>query len=60
MLPLLQIKEETNADIDYGFRVYKIDSSNMKDVYYEPSKLEQTQLNMFESNIKEDRTSEDI
>ena len=55
-----QIKEETNADIDYGFRVYKIDSSNMKDVYYEPSKLEQTQLNMFESNIKEDRTSEDL
>ena len=32
----------------------------MKDVYYEPSKLEQTQLNMFESNIKEDRTPEDL
>ena len=32
----------------------------MKDVYYEPSKLNQTQLNMFESNIKEDRTSEDL
>lgn len=55
-----KIKEETNADIDYGFRVYKVDSSNMKDVYYEPSKLDQTQLNMFESNIKEDRTSEDL
>lgn len=55
-----KIKEETNADIDYGFRVYKIDTSNMKDVYYEPSKLDQTQLNMFESNIKEDRTSEDL
>lgn len=55
-----KIKEETNADIDYGFRVYKVDSSNMKDVYYEPSKLNQTQLNMFESNIKEDRTSEDL
>lgn len=55
-----KIKEETKADIDYGFRVYKVDTSNMKDVYYEPSKLEQTQLNMFESNIKEDRTQEDL
>ena len=55
-----KIKEETNADIDYGFRVYKVNSSNMKDIYYEPSKLNQTQLNMFESNIKEDRTSEDL
>lgn len=55
-----KIREETNADIDYGFRVYKVDSSNMKDVYYEPSKLNQNQLNMFESNIKEDRTSEDL
>lgn len=55
-----KIREETNADIDYGFRVYKVDSSNMKDVYYEPSNLDQTQLNMFESNIKEDRTPEDL
>lgn len=55
-----KIKEETNTDIDYGFRVYKVDSSNMKDVYYEPSKLAQAQLNMFESNIKEDRTPEDL
>ena len=55
-----KIKEETNANIDYGFRVYKVDSSNMKDIYYEPSKLNQAQLNMFESNIKEDRTAEDL
>lgn len=55
-----KIKEETNADIDYGFRVYKVDSSNMKDIYYEPSKLNQAQLNMFESNIKDDRTAEDL
>lgn len=54
------IKKETNANIDYGFRVYQVASSNMKDVYYEPSKLNQTQLNMFESNIKEDRTAEDL
>ena len=55
-----KIKEETNADIDYGFRVYKVDSSNMKDVYYAPTELKQTQLNMFESNVKEDRTAEDL
>lgn len=55
-----KIKEDTNADIDYGFRVYKVDSSNMKDVYYAPTDLKQSQLNMFESNIKEDRTAEDL
>ena len=55
-----KIKEETNADIDYGFRVYKVDSSNMKDVYYTPTDLKQSQLNMFESNVKEDRTAEDL
>ena len=55
-----KIKEETNANIDYGYRVYKVDSSNMKDVYYEPSKLAQMQLSFLESNIKEDRTDEDL
>lgn len=55
-----KIKEETNANIDYGYRVYRVDSSNMKDVYYTPTDLQQSQLNMFESNIKEDRTSEDL
>lgn len=55
-----KIKEETGADIDYGFRVYKLDSSNMKDVYYNPNNLAQEQLNLFESNIKEDRTSDDL
>ena len=55
-----KIKEETNADIDYGFRVYKVDSSNMKDIFYKPADL--TQLNILDlaSNIKEDRTSEDL
>ena len=57
---LAKIRNETRADIDYGFRVYKVDSSNMKDVYYAPTDLQQAQLNMFESNIKEDRTAEDL
>ncbi len=55
-----KIKEETDADIDYGFRVYKLDSSNMKDVYYNPMELEQAQLDMFEDNIKEGRSDEDL
>ena len=55
-----KIKEETNANIDYGFRVYKIDSSNMKDVYYLPNQIKQSQLKLFESNIKEDRNSQDL
>ena len=48
------------VDKNNGLRVYKVDSSNMKDVYYAPTDLQQSQLNMFESNIKEDRTSEDL
>lgn len=55
-----KIKEGTNANIDCGFRTYKVDSSNMKDVYYTPMDLNQSQLNMFESNVKEDRTAEDL
>ena len=55
-----KIKEETNANIDYGFRVYRVDSSNMKDVYYVPIKLDQQDVMNFEANIKEDRSSEDL
>lgn len=55
-----KIKQETNANIDYGFRVYRVDSSNMKDVYYKPSDLGQTNLFDMMSNIKEDRTPEDL
>lgn len=53
-------EEKPDIDVDLGFRVFKVDSSNMKDVYYEPSKLKQTQLNIFESNIKDERTAEDL
>jgi len=55
-----KIREETGADIDYGFRVYKVDSSNMKDVYYAPDKLSQATLDELESNIKEDRSGLDL
>jgi adenine-specific DNA-methyltransferase len=55
-----KIKEETGADIDYGFRVYKVDSSNMKDVFYKPNEIRQENLFDYMTNIKEDRTSEDL
>jgi adenine-specific DNA-methyltransferase len=55
-----KIKEETGADIDYGFKVYRVDESNMKEVYYRPQDLTQRSMDMFASNIKADRTSEDL
>ena len=55
-----KIREETGADIDYGFRCFKVDSTNMKDVYYDPAHLEQLNLDGYVDNIKNDRTSEDL
>lgn len=55
-----KIKKETNSDIDYGFRCFKVDSSNMKDVYYKPSDVKQGEISLFTDNIKEDRTPEDL
>ena len=55
-----KIKEETGADIDYGFRCFKVDSSNMKEVYYRPADIGQMNLDQFTDNIKEDRTPEDL
>ncbi len=45
---------------DYGFRVYRLDSSNLEDVYYKPQELNQGQLDAFADNIKNDRTAEDL
>ena len=47
-------------DLDIGFRVLKLDSSNMKDIYYKPAELNQASLLDYVSNIKEDRTPEDL
>ena len=55
-----KIKEETKAEIDYGFRVYRLDSSNMQDVYYRPQDYNQAQLDLFADNVKEDRSAEDL
>ncbi len=55
-----KIKEETNADIDYGFRVFRLDESNMQDVYYKPQEYDQGQLDAFADNVKPDRTADDL
>ena len=59
-----KIKEDMEAEgkdtskMDFGFRVLKLDSSNMKDVYYTP---QETEADLFsDNNIKEDRTAEDL
>lgn len=55
-----KLKQSNSQCKDLGFRVYKTDSSNMKDIFYKPNDLEQSQLRLFESNIKEDRTTDDL
>lgn len=55
-----KIKEETGADIDYGFRVYRVDDSCLKEVDNHPSEIRQEDLFNNISNIKEDRTPEDL
>lgn len=55
-----KIKSETGADIDYGFRVLKLDDTNMQEVYYTPAETDQQMLLGFESNIKPDRTDLDL
>ena len=46
--------------LDIGFRVFKLDDTNMKDVYYSAEEYSQTDLEDLESNIKEDRTDLDL
>lgn len=56
-----KIKDEnplTTQGLDTGFRVLKLDSSNMQDVYYTPSEFNEQKL--FDDNIKPDRTEEDL
>ena len=58
-----KIKEEsplTTQNLDTGFRVLKLDSSNMLDVYYNPSEVEQTSIFDYKDNIKADRSAEDL
>lgn len=56
---ILQNLDE-NKPLDVGFRVLKIDSSNMKDIYYQPEQYDKTMLDHMVSHIKEDRSAEDL
>ena len=59
----MKIKEDdplATQDLDIGFRVFKLDSSNMTDVYYSPIDYSQGFLSQLESNIKPDRTDLDL
>ena len=53
-------EENPEAKFDGGFRVLKCDTSNMKNVYYNPAEYEPSLFASLEDNIKEDRTSEDL
>lgn len=55
---LFEVVEKVANNIDVGFRVLKLDSSNMNDIYYRPEEF--SELLIKESNIKEDRSSEDL
>jgi Adenine specific DNA methylase Mod len=68
-----KVKEEKRAKVekegvfanfkdtqDYGFRVYRLDNSNMQDVYYRPQDYKQDALDMFADNIKPDRSADDL
>ena len=58
-----KLKEELGLiaeKVDIGFRVLKCDTSNMKDVYYNPAEFEATLFDTAADNIKEDRTPEDL
>ena len=58
-----KIKEEVGLaapNLDVGFRVLKCDTSNMKEVYYNPAEYEASLFSSLEDNIKEDRTPEDL
>ena len=51
---------EKAQHLDTGFRVLKLDSSNMKDVFYSPKETSQLELFKYVDNVKDDRTSEDL
>ncbi len=57
---ILESDCHTDWDRDVGFRVLKVDTSNMRDVYYRPDELKQSDLLDMVDNVKEGRTAEDL
>jgi adenine-specific DNA-methyltransferase len=57
----MELRQQSSASqLDLGFRVLKIESSNMADVYYAPDALDKAKFDLFVDNIKPDRTPEDL
>lgn len=54
------VEESGKTDLDIGFRVLKLDDSNMKDIYFTPQELGQSQMDYSVDNIKEDRSDLDL
>lgn len=54
----MTISDTKEFNLDTGFRVLKLDTSNMQDVYYKPEEF--TEKSLFEDNVKPDRTPEDL
>lgn len=57
---ILQENNLPEKDLDIGFRVLKLDSTNMKDVYYVPAQYNRSLMQELETNIKDDRSAEDL
>lgn len=55
-----KIKKQTGVELDFGFRVYQVAESNMRDVYYSPQDYKQEALDLFADNVKPDRTPDDL
>lgn len=53
-------ENQANQGLDLGFRVYRLDSSNMQEVYYKPQEYQQAALDLFADNVKPDRSAEDL
>lgn len=51
---------ERGMPLDTGFRTYRVDDTNMKDVFYHPTEITQDSLGGFVDNVKDDRTAEDL
>ena len=58
--PSHPVTETQNSKLDIGFRVYRLDSSNMQDVYYRPQDYKQQTVMNFANHIKPDRTADDL
>ena len=56
----IEALESSLKNLDTGFRVYRLDESNMQDVYYRPQDYKQVNLDLFADNVKPDRTGDDL